>query len=127
MGKKGIVSGTGDLNFFATYTLTDPGAKTLIGLGPQVVIPTASNEFTGAGKWQLGGAFVLFNAASPFSLWNFNTSNGGYNVPIGIGAGHVVKAGATVFNLLVEPQFTMLHNGTGQPAVQLFGGINCQF
>jgi len=36
MGRKGIVSGTEDLNFFATYTLTDPGAKTLIGLGPQV-------------------------------------------------------------------------------------------
>jgi hypothetical protein len=171
IGKPTYASGIGDLNFFATYTLTDPTAKTLIGIGPQVAIPTGSNNFTGAGKWQLGGAFIIFSAASPVfqwgalityqgtvggqadrppvsslvaqpfgifqlgkgaylrstALWNFNTANGSYSVPLGVGAGHVVKAGVAVFNLYLEPQFTMLHNGTGQPAVQLLGGINCQF
>jgi hypothetical protein len=169
-GKPTYASGIGDLNFFATYTLTDPSAKTLVGIGPQVAIPTASNNFTGTGKLQLGGAFILFHISpilqygglityqgtvggqadrppassmvvQPFlifqlgkgtylrstALWNFNTENGSYNVPLGVGVGQVVKTGATVFNLFLEPQFTMLHEGTGQPAYQLFAGINCQF
>jgi hypothetical protein len=170
-GKPTYRSGIGDLNFFATYTLSDPNAKTLIGVGPQVVIPTGSNVFTSSGKWQLGGAFIVFNAASPAfqwgflatyqvsiagqsdrpttsllivqpfgifqlgkgaylrstALWNFNLENHAYNVPIGVGAGHVMKADKLVFNIFLEPQFTMLHDGAGQPALQIFGGINCQF
>lgn len=164
-------SGVGDLNFFATYLLSHPGSKTLIALGPQVVLPTGSTNFTGSGKWQVGAAFVLFNIGSPalqwgtlitwqtsiagqadqpatnmlvvqpvgvFQLgkgtylrssapWNFDLENSSYDVPIGIGLGQVVKAGPTIFNLFLEPQFTMLHQGYGQPTLQLFGGINCQF
>ena len=164
-------SGLGDLNFFATYTFSKPDAKTLLGLGPQVVIPTASSHSLGAGKWQLGAAFVAFNAASPAfqwgalityqtsiagdedrvstallimqpfllfqlgkgaylrssALWNFNLYNNAYNVPFGVGAGHVAKAGNLLFNVFLEPQFTVLHEGAGQPALQFFGGINCQF
>jgi len=164
-------SGLGDLNFFATYTLTKPTAKMLIGVGPQVVIPTATSPYTGSGKWQLGGALVLFNASSrvfqwgslityqhsiagqsdrpdasllivqPFgifqlgkgaylrstALWSFNIENDSYNVPIGIGAGHVLKVDKVVLNIFLEPQFTMLHQGLNQPALQIFGGINCQF
>jgi hypothetical protein len=164
-------SGLGDLNFFATYTFSKPDAKTLLGVGPQVVFPTASAHALGAGKWQLGGAFVAFNAASPAfqwgglityqtsvagdearvstallimqpfllfqlgkgaylrstALWNFNLYNNAYNVPLGIGAGHVAKAGNLLFNIFLEPQFTVLHEGAGQPALQIFGGLNCQF
>ena len=164
-------SGLGDLNFFATYTVSKPGAKTLIGIGPQVVIPTASNNFTGSGKWQLGGALVVFDASSPVfqrgalitfqgsvggqsdrpstsllavqpflifqlgkgaylrstALWNFNLHDHVYNVPIGIGAGHILKSGPLVVNMFLEPQFTVLHYGYGQPALQLFAGINFQF
>jgi hypothetical protein len=170
-GRPTYSSGIGDLNFFATYTISKPGAKTLIGVGPQVAIPTGSNNITGSGKWQLGGALIVFNASSPVfqwgglatfqasiagqsdrpstsllilqpsaifqlgkgaylrssALWNFNLASGIYNVPIGFGAGHVSKAGKLVFNIFLEPQFTMLHSGSGQPAVQIFGGINCQF
>jgi hypothetical protein len=32
-----------------------------------------------------------------------------------------------VFNIFIEPQFTILHNGTGQPAFQLFTALNMQF
>ena len=164
-------SGLGDLNFFVTYTFSKPDAKTLLGVGPQVVLPTASADALGAGKWQLGGAFVVFNASSPAfqwgglvtyqtsvagdedrvstallvvqpillfqlgkgaylrssALWNFNLYNNAYNVPLGLGAGHVAKAGNLLFNIFLEPQFTVLHEGAGQPALQLFGGINCQF
>ncbi|MDO6760403.1 hypothetical protein Q4566_09360 [Tamlana sp. 2_MG-2023] len=164
-------SGTGDFNFFATYTLSKPESKTLIGVGPQVVMPTATSTHTGAGKWQAGAALVIFNTASPVvqwgalityqtsfagdkdrsdvnlliaqpfgifqlgkgaylrstALWNFNIETESYNVPLGIGAGHVLKAGGTVMNIYLEPQFTMLHEGYGQPAFQVFGGLNFQF
>jgi len=164
-------SGLGDLNFFVTYTFSKPDAKTLLGVGPQVVLPTASANALGAGKWQLGGAFVAFNASSPAfqwgglityqtsiagdddrvstallvmqpillfqlgkgaylrstALWNFNLYNNAYNVPLGIGVGHVAKASNLLFNVFLEPQFTVLHEGAGQPALQFFGGINCQF
>ena len=160
-------SGLGDLNFFATYTFSKPDAKTILGVGPQIVLPTATSDYLGAGKWQLGGAFVAFNASSatfqwgglitfqasvagdedraetsilivqPFlmfqlgkgaylrstALWNFNLETDAYNVPLGMGAGHVAKSGKLVFNIFLEPQFTVLHEGTGQPALQLFGGI----
>jgi hypothetical protein len=32
-----------------------------------------------------------------------------------------------VFNLFLEPQFAMALRGIGQPAVQIFAGINMQF
>lgn len=164
-------SGLGDLNFFATYTFSRPTSKLLVGAGPQLSIPTATNNGTGAGKWQLGGALILFNTASPAlqwgglityqhsiagqadreeasqlqlqpfllfqlgmgtylrstALWNFNIQAQGYNVPLGVGIGKVMKAGKSVFNLFLEPQFTVLHYGAGQPALQVFGGINSQF
>ncbi|MGX5818948.1 hypothetical protein ACWKWU_12170 [Chitinophaga lutea] len=164
-------SGLGDLNFFATYTFTKPDAKTLIGAGPQVVIPTGTNQALTAGRVQVGGAFIIFSSptpalqlgglityqkdvggqedrgpaqvliAQPFALFqlgkgaylrstalaNFNIETEAYNVPIGIGIGHVAKSGKAVFNIFLEPQFTILHYGPGQPALQFFGGINTQF
>ncbi|MBV7530798.1 hypothetical protein [Chitinophaga sp. sic0106] len=164
-------SGLGDLNFFATYTFSKPTSKLLIGAGPQVSIPTANNYYTGTGKWQLGGALIIFSTASPVlqlgslityqasiagqedrsnvsslqmqpfvmlqlgkgtylrstALWNFNLETDAYNIPLGVGVGQVVKAGKTVFNLFLEPQFTVAHYGTGQSAIQLFSGINLQF
>jgi len=32
-----------------------------------------------------------------------------------------------VLNLYFEPQFTVLHNGANQPAVQVFATFNFQF
>lgn len=60
-------------------------------------------------------------------LWVFDFENSTYNVPFGIRLGKVVKAGNTVFNMFIEPQFTMLHDGVGQPETQIFSGINMQF
>ena len=47
-------------------------------------------------------------------------------------AGHrcirqVTVVGKTVFNIFLEPQFTILHSGTGQPAFQLYTALNMQF
>jgi hypothetical protein len=60
-------------------------------------------------------------------LWVFDLESGEYAVPLGCRVGKVVKAGRTVFNVFIEPQFTMVHWGAGQPEFQVFTGINMQF
>jgi len=60
-------------------------------------------------------------------LWVFNIEDSTYNVPLGLRLGKVVKSGRTVFNMFIEPQFTILHKGVGQPEVQIFTALNMQF
>jgi hypothetical protein len=38
-----------------------------------------------------------------------------------------MRAGSAVLNFFLEPQFTVLHHGAGQPAFQLFTGLMAQF
>ena len=73
--------------------------------------------------WQVGGGWYLRNSA----IWVFNWQRGDYNVPLGVGAGKVIPMGSIVFNVYAEGQFTVLHEGTGQPATQIFLGFNTQF
>lgn len=72
---------------------------------------------------QLGKGAYLRSAP----LWVFDLENSTYNVPLGFGIGKVVKSGRTVFNMFIEPQFTVLHDGAGQPELQIFAGLNMQF
>ena len=72
---------------------------------------------------QLGKGLYVRSAA----VMAFNLENGSYNVPVGLGIGQVVPAGKTVFNVFVEPQFTVLSHGPGQPEFQVFVGFNTQF
>jgi hypothetical protein len=73
--------------------------------------------------WQLGGGTYLRSTG----IWGFDLESGDYVVPFGLGIGRVVRAGNVVYNLFLEPQFSILHNGTGQPKVQIFTGLNLQF
>jgi len=58
-------SGLGDLNVFAAY-LFDTGRPSLsVGLGPQVTLPTATEDALGSGKWSAGLVHTLFDSASP--------------------------------------------------------------
>lgn len=72
---------------------------------------------------QLGGG--LYFRSAP--IWGFDLESGNYAVPIGAGLGKIVKAGKTVFNFFLEPQYAILHDGPGQPEFQLFFGFNTQF
>ena len=36
-------------------------------------------------------------------------------------------ANMIAFNMFIEPQFTILHDGVGQPALQIFAALNMQF
>lgn len=164
------ISGIGDLNTFATY-LAIKNAKTTLGVGPLIAVPTATNAALGSGKWQAGVALVAFQVVSPqlqlgglitwqtsfagdedrsqtnlmatqfFGIWQlgsgvylrssgimqFNLESGDYIVPFGMGIGRVLKAEKLVFNIFAEPQFTVLYEGTGQPLLQFFFGLNTQF
>jgi len=50
-----------------------------------------------------------------------------YHVPVGLGIGRVIPTQDMVFNVFVEPQFTILDKGPGQPQFQVFVGFNMQF
>ena len=163
-------SGVGDFNLFAAYNVVQT-AGTVLGVGPLIVAPTASEDSLGADKWQGGLAGVYFNGnspqfqfgglltwqgsfagnedredtsllvAQPFGfwqlgggtylrtapLWVFNVKSGDYNIPFGFGIGKVITTGNKVFNIFIEPQFTMLHSGIGQPAFQIYTALNMQF
>lgn len=74
--------------------------------------------------YQLGGGSYLRSVG----IWAFNTENGNYNVPIGAGYGKVFKLkNGNVLNAFIEPQFTVLSDGPGQPGFQVFFGLNTQF
>ncbi len=75
------------------------------------------------GMWQLGGGTYLRTAA----IWSFDLESGYYNIPISMGIGKVVKVEKTVFNIFIEPQYSVAHYGAGQPQLQLFAGLNMQF
>ena len=72
---------------------------------------------------QLGNGLYLRST----SIWVYNLENNNYSVPLGLGVGQVIKKGNTVYNLFVEPQFSIIDKGPGQPRWQVFLGFNMQF
>jgi hypothetical protein len=164
-------TGLGDFNVFAAYLIDTGNPAVSFGIGPQLTMPTATDDDLGSEKWSAGFANVLFNAESkkfqygylltwqasfagdsdrenvnvaafqPFAfyqlgggtylraapIWMYNLENDDYSVPLGIGIGQVIKREKVVFNLFVEPQFSILDDGPGQPEWQIFLGFNMQF
>ena len=73
--------------------------------------------------FQLGNGWYFRGAP----IWVFNLESDTYHVPVGAGIGRVIPTDNIVFNIFVEPQFTILSDGPGQPKSQLFVGFNMQF
>ncbi len=73
--------------------------------------------------FQMGGGLYARSSAA----WVFDLENDSYAVPFGLGIGKVIKSPGIVFNVFFEPQFTILHKGDGQPALQFFASLNMQF
>jgi hypothetical protein len=67
----------------------------------------------------------VYARGAPVAVFDLET--GAYNVPVSLGIGKVVPAGGKVFNLFLEPQFTVISHGAGQPELQWFAGFNTQF
>jgi hypothetical protein len=57
----------------------------------------------------------------------FDISNNKSLIPLGIGVGKVFKTGHVIVNALIEPQFTVFHDGMGLPSFQLFSGLQFLF
>ena len=57
-------TGVGDLNIFAAYLIDTGNPAVSFGFGPQITMPTATNDALGSEKWSAGFANVLFNASS---------------------------------------------------------------
>lgn len=72
---------------------------------------------------QLGGGLYLRSTG----IWVYNLENDDYSIPLGIGVGKVFKQDKTVYNLFLEPQFSVADRGPGQPEWQVFVGLNMQF
>jgi len=73
--------------------------------------------------YQLGGGTYL--RAAP--IWVRNFENDTYSVPLGIGIGQVIPKGETVYNVFIEPQWSVADEGDGYPKWQVFVGFNMQF
>jgi hypothetical protein len=72
---------------------------------------------------QMGGGTYLRSAP----IASFDTESGNYNVPFGLGIGHVAKVEGVIVNAFIEPQYTLLSQGPGQPLFQIFSAVNLQF
>jgi len=164
-------TGLGDFNAFAAYLIDIGDPAVSFGIGPQLTVPTATEDALGSEKWSAGFANVLFNAKShkfqygylltwqasfagessredvnvgafqPFlfyqlgggtylrtaPIWVHNFENDTYSVPLGIGIGQVIPKGNTVYNVFIEPQWSVADKGPGYPKWQVFLGFNMQF
>ncbi len=73
--------------------------------------------------YQLGGGWYL--RSTP--VWAYNFDNDTYSVPLGLGIGRVIPTEKVVFNLLIEPQVSVIDEGETWPSWQIFAGFNMQF
>lgn len=73
--------------------------------------------------YQLGQGYYIRSAP----IWTYSFINSNHNVPLGIGAGKVIKSESVVYNLFIEPQGSVAHKGRLQPLWQIFIGFNMQF
>jgi hypothetical protein len=67
----------------------------------------------------VGGGYYVRSSG----IWSFDISNNKRLIPLGVGFGKVFKTGHAIVNASIEPQFTVYHEGTGQPSFQLFTGL----
>ncbi len=73
--------------------------------------------------YQLGKGRYLRSAP----IWVYNFDNSSYSVPIGIGFGQVIPTEKVVYNVFIEPQWSVADKGAGYPKWQIFVGFNMQF
>lgn len=69
--------GLGDINFTAFLSPKKPG-KIIWGVGPAIILPTATDQSLGSGKWSAGPSFVALTMRGPWvagfiisNVWSF--------------------------------------------------------
>ena len=167
----GDTTGIGDFDAFAAYLFETQDPAISFGIGPQITIPTATDDVLGSDKWTAGFANVLFNAKSkvvqygylltwrasfagsdsapdvnlgafqPFVFYQlgngwyarntgvmvYDFESDDYTVPLGLGIGKVIPTDSIVYNIFVEPQYSLFDSGNSFPQWQVFAGFNTQF
>lgn len=75
--ESGNTTGLGDVNFTAFLSPSKPG-KFIWGVGPAIVLPTATDETLGSGKWSAGPSVVGLTIQGPWvagilmnNVWSF--------------------------------------------------------
>lgn len=164
-------NGLGDLNVFAAYLIDTGNPALTAGVGPQITMPTATEDGLGSDKWSPGAVATFFDMRSkqfqygcllswsgsvagdddradvnlgafqPFMFYQlgrglhlrssavtaYNFENDDYSVPIGLGIGQVIPTKTKVFNVFIEPQYSIADEGPGWPEWQVFCALNTQF
>ena len=72
---------------------------------------------------QLGGGTYLRSVG----IWYYDFEQEKYSIPIGLGVGQVIKMKKTVFNIFIEPQYSVADKGANIAQWQVFTGLNIQF
>lgn len=75
------------------------------------------------GIYQLGKGAYLRSTG----IWAYDFKTENYSVPVGLGIGQVIHRGKRVYNLFIEPQWSVADEGPGWPEWQIFLGFNMQF
>lgn len=140
--------GVGPLLTMPTATSDELGTgKWQAGLATVVVHPSPAGIFGGLVQWQHSFAgesdrpttnsltvqpFAIVNLPQGWyvrstGIWTFDLKNDRYYIPVGLGAGKAWKAGTTIMNFFVEPQWTVAHDGDGYPKFTIFAGLNMTF
>ena len=57
-------------------------------------------------------------------IWAFALGTGDYHVPSALGIGQLSKAGGTVFNFFIEPQYSVLVEDVSRPMFQIYNLVN---
>ncbi|MEN8140795.1 MAG: hypothetical protein ABFR97_06170 [Thermodesulfobacteriota bacterium] len=167
----GSETGIGDFNVFAAYLFDTGNPAISFGVGPQLTLPSATEDSLGSEKVSAGLANVLFNAESPMlqygylltwqhsiagpsdradvnvaalqpfgmlqlgkgwylrstAIWVYDLESDDYSVPVGLGVGKVIMAEKMVYNIFVEPQYSVVDEGGSLPQWQILFGFNMQF
>ena len=146
---------TGATSFGAGPLLTLPTAsedelgtgKWQAGVAAVAVNATPKRQIFGLVQWQTSfagdddrydvdtltvqpGVIVTLPKAFYFrstGIWTFDLENDQWYIPVGAGIGKVFKPDKTIFNVFVEPQFTVAHDGDGLPKFVIFAGFNMTF
>lgn len=73
--------------------------------------------------YQLGGGLYL--RSTGIMVYDFNAD--GYTIPLGLGLGKVIPSENIVYNVFIEPQYSVWDDGGSYPQWQIFVGFNTQF
>lgn len=124
--------GTGKWQAGVAAVVVDPSPARLLGMLVQWQHSFAGQSSRPDVQSLTAQPFMIFNLPHGWYVrstgtWTFDLQHGTYYVPIGLGAGKAWKEGHTIFNAFIEPQYSVLHEGSGVPQWTIFAGLNMTF